>query len=309
MSMLEGRVAIVSGGGRGIGRCHCLELARHGATVVVSDPGVGRGGEVEHDDPASDVVAEIIASGGRAKADSTSVTTFEGVRGLVERTVNEFGHLDIVVNNAGIVRDAMITSQREEDWDAVISVHLKGTFNLSKHACDYWRGVAKAGGSVSGRIINTTSGTGLFGNIGQASYGAAKAAIANLTLITAMEMQRYDVTANAIAPLAFTRMTESLPQMKGYAPKESWDRMDPDNAAPVVAWLASVESGWLSGAILRIDGNVVQRVQGWTIDATTTCVGRDDARLDAEELDTAMRKAYRALPGGIAGTGARSLGA
>jgi NAD(P)-dependent dehydrogenase (short-subunit alcohol dehydrogenase family) len=309
MSILEGRVAIVSGGGRGIGRCHCLELARHGATVVVNDPGVGRGGEAEHQDPAEDVVAEIIALGGRAMADSTSVTSFEGVQALVERTVAEFGQLDIVVNNAGIVRDAMITSQREEDWDAVIAVHLKGTFNLSKHACDYWRSVAKAGGSVSGRIINTTSGTGLFGNVGQASYGAAKAAIANLTVITAMEMERYDVTANAIAPLAYTRMTETLPQMKGYTPQESWNRMDPDNSSPVVAWLATPESGWLSGAVLRIDGNIVQRVQGWTIDTSTICVGQDGVRLGAEGLDAAMRQAYRAFPGGIAGTGARSLGA
>ena len=303
-SLLDGRVAIVTGGGRGIGRCHAMELAAHGATVVVNDLGVGVHGEDSSESPADDVVAEITAAGGTAVSDGTSVTDWGGVADLVARTVNDFGRLDVVVNNAGIVRDRMITSLSEDDWDAVIAVHVKGTFTVTKHACDHWRTVAKAGGEVSGRIINTTSGTGLFGNIGQSPYGAAKAAIANFTIITAMEMQRYDVTANAISPLAATRMAATSTAMASYETGSGWERLDPGNSSPVVAWLASAESGWLTGQVLRIDGNSVQRVKTWELTGDQY-VARGGERLDAAEIGGAMRLLYGVVPAGIPGTGLR----
>ncbi|HLF40637.1 MAG TPA: SDR family NAD(P)-dependent oxidoreductase [Acidimicrobiia bacterium] len=296
MGMLDGRVVIVTGGGRGIGREHCLELGRQGACVVVNDLGVGVHGEGTLESPAEEVVKEIEAAGGVAAADGTSVTDWSGVAALVERTVDLFGRLDAVVNNAGIVRDRMITSMTESDWDAVIGVHLKGTFNVTKHACDYWRSRAKAGEAVSGRIVNTTSGTGLFGNVGQAAYGAAKAAIANLTVITAMEMERYGVTANAISPIAFTRMVATMPSMQDYQPNPGWDPLDPANPSPVVAWLASEASGWLSGAVLRVDGNTVSRVRGWEIDSNVRHTAAGGGRLEVAELSAGLRRAFGALP-------------
>jgi NAD(P)-dependent dehydrogenase (short-subunit alcohol dehydrogenase family) len=300
--MLRGRVAIVTGGGRGIGRCHAIELASHGATVVVNDLGVGVHGEDAAESPADEVVAEITAAGGVAVSDGTSVTDWDRIGDLIARTVDDFGRLDIVINNAGIVRDRMITSLSEDDWDAVIAVHVKGTFTVTKHACDHWRAIAKAGGEVSGRIINTTSGTGLFGNIGQSPYAAAKAAIANFTIVTAMEMQRYDVTANAISPLAATRMAATSNAMSGYDTSQRWDRLDPGNSSPVVAWLASKESGWLTGQVLRIDGNSVQRVKTWELTGEQY-IARGGERLDAVEIGTAMRLLYGVTPSGIPGTG------
>jgi NAD(P)-dependent dehydrogenase (short-subunit alcohol dehydrogenase family) len=298
MGMLDGRVVIVTGGGRGLGRSHCLEMASHGATVVVNDLGSGLHGEQgERSSPADEVVAAIEATGGTAVSDGTSASDHAGVAALVERTVERFGRLDAVVNNAGIIRDRMLTGMSEEDFDQVLAVHLKGTFNLTKHACDHWRSVAKAGGEASGRIVNTTSGTGLFGNVGQANYGAAKAAIANLTVITAMEMDRYGVTANAISPIARTRMTEGLPSMQDDA-NGSWDRFDPANASPVVAWLASAGSGWLTGAVLRVDGNTVQKVRGWEVDPRAGYRSRSGERLEATELDRGMRVALGTLPSG-----------
>ena len=296
MGMLDGRVVIVTGGGRGIGREHCLELGRQGACVLVNDLGVGVHGEGTPESPADEVTKEIEAAGGVAAADGTSVTDWNGVAALIERTVELFGRLDAVVNNAGIVRDRMITSMTESDWDAVIDVHLKGTFNLTKHACDHWRARAKAGEAVSGRIVNTTSGTGLFGNVGQAAYGAAKAAIANLTVITAMEMERYGVTANAISPIAFTRMVQTMPSMKDYRPDPDWDPLDPANPSPLVAWLASEGSGWLSGAVLRLEGNTVSRVRGWEVDANARHTAVGGGRLDPAELSAGLRRAFGVLP-------------
>lgn len=298
MSLLDGRVVIVTGGGRGIGRSHCLELARHGAKVVVNDLGVGLHGETSGETPGEAVVNEIKELGADAFADRTNVTDWQGMADLVARTVDTWGRLDAVVNNAGIVRDRMITSLSEEDWDAVTAVHLKGTFTLTKHACDHWRTVAKAGGEVSGRIVNTTSGTGLFGNIGQSSYGAAKAGIANLTMITGMEMARYGVTCNAISPLAFTRMTSGS-VMSGREQATGWDPMDPANSSPLVTWLCSQESGWLTGAVLRVNGNTVQRVNPWTIDPSAQYRSSSGERLTTEELGTGLRKAYNTLPHGI----------
>jgi NAD(P)-dependent dehydrogenase (short-subunit alcohol dehydrogenase family) len=299
MGMLDGQVVIVTGGGRGIGRNHCLELASHGATVVVNDLGVGVHGEKGDESPADEVVREIEKAGGTAIADGTSVTDWDAVGALVQRTAEQFGRLDAVVNNAGILRDRMLTSMSEEDFDRVIAVHLKGTFALTKHACDHWRAVAKAGGTSRGRIVNTTSGTGLFGNIGQTNYGAAKAAIANFTIITAMEMDRYSVTCNAVSPIALTRMTQGIAPPSQPEGESGWDPMDAANSSPVVAWLASPGSGWLTGAILRVDGNTVMRVRPWEVDLDVQYTSQSGERLDATELDSGMRRAFRTLPGGF----------
>jgi NAD(P)-dependent dehydrogenase (short-subunit alcohol dehydrogenase family) len=302
MGILDGRVAIVTGGGRGIGRSHCLELARHGAAVVVTDPGVGVHGEAasadDADRPADSVVAEIEACGGTAVADHSSVTDWAACAALVQRAVDTFGRLDVVVNNAGIVRDRMITSMAEDDWDAVLAVHLKGTFAMTKHACDHWRSIDKAGGTNNARIVNTTSGTGLRGNVGQSAYGAAKAGIANLTMITALEMARYDVTANAISPVAATRMTATVGATGAGGDPDPFDPMDPGNSSPVVAYLASEGSSWLTGQVLRVQGNVLQRYQTW--DALPgDYVAAGGRRLEASELGDGLRRLYGAMPVGL----------
>jgi NAD(P)-dependent dehydrogenase (short-subunit alcohol dehydrogenase family) len=297
MGMLDERVVIVTGGGRGLGRQHSLELARHGATVIVNDLGAGLHGETTAETPADAVVAEIEAAGGTAMADGTSVSDFDGVGKLVARTVGALGRLDAVVNNAGIIRDRMITGMSEEDFDLVISVHLKGTWNLCYHACALWRDQHKAGRRVSGRIVNTTSGAGLFGNIGQTNYGPAKAAIASLTMITAMEMERYGVTANAVSPMARTRMTAGIAAQADEP--TGWDRLDPGNASPVVAYLCSEASGWLSGCVLRVDGESVQRVRPWEIDHERTYVGAAGRPVDAADLDLGLRAAFGAFPRGL----------
>jgi NAD(P)-dependent dehydrogenase (short-subunit alcohol dehydrogenase family) len=296
--LLQDRVAIVTGGGRGIGRQHCLELARHGASVLVNDPGVGLRGETDPESapgsPADDVVTEILAAGGTATADHSSVTSWDACAALVARAVDEFGHLDVLVNNAGILRDRMITSMSEDDFDLVLAVHLKGTFSMTKHACDHWRAVGKAGGTNSARIVNTTSGAGMYGNVGQSAYSAAKAAIANLTMVTALEMSRYDVTANAISPVAATRMTPNAAQ-----PDDAeWDPMDPGNSSPLVAYLASDHSGWLTGQVLRVEGNAVRRARTWTLEPDEYLAG-SGTRLDAGELVEGMRRLYGTVPAGL----------
>ncbi len=271
MGMLDGKVAIVTGGGRGLGRAHCLALAAHGAAVVVNDPGAGLHGECSDDNPvppAEAVVAEITAAGGRALADHSSVTDWAATEKLIALAVAEFGHLDVVVNNAGILRDKMLFSMTEEDFDAVIAVHLKGTFAMTRHACTYWREEAKRGAGRGRRIINTTSGTGLFGTVGQANYGAAKAGIVSLTTITALEMAKYGVTANAISPIALTRMTDGIAGVAVRNPVpdgalEDFDPQDPANASGLVVYLASDAASWLTGQMFRVHGNRVQRLRGW----------------------------------------------
>jgi NAD(P)-dependent dehydrogenase (short-subunit alcohol dehydrogenase family) len=208
---LSGRVVLVTGGGRGIGRGHCLALSAQGASVVVNDPGVSRDGTAgDGAGPAADVVAEVEASGGKAVAHTGSVSCWDDVADMIKMAVETFGTLTGVVNNAGIVRDSMVATCTEADWDAVIAVHLKGTFAVTKHACEYWRAQSKAGNRIDARIVNTVSGAGLWGNAGQSAYGAAKAAIANLTVVTAMEAARYGVAVNAISPLAITRISEDF---------------------------------------------------------------------------------------------------
>jgi NAD(P)-dependent dehydrogenase (short-subunit alcohol dehydrogenase family) len=296
LSVLDERVVVVTGGGRGIGREHCLELARRGAVVVLVDPGVGLHGEVTDESPAESVAAEIEANGGRAIAHSASVTDWTSCADVVQSTVDRFGRLDAVVNNAGILRDRMITSMQEDDFDDVIAVHLKGTFQMTKHVCDHWRAVAKGGGRPSGRIVNTTSGAGLFGNVGQANYAAAKAGVVGLTLVTALEMARYGVTCNAVAPVAATRMTASN-RPDSPSDDDAFDPLHPRASAAVVAYLTSEESGWLSGQVLRVEGDTVIRMDGWerTADAFSSNGG---GYLQLEELITGIPRMYKVFPRG-----------
>jgi NAD(P)-dependent dehydrogenase (short-subunit alcohol dehydrogenase family) len=299
MALLTGRVAIVTGGGRGIGREHCLELARQGARVVVVDPGVGVRGESTDEDPADQVVSEIAAMGGEAYAEKSSVADWSTCEQIVSAAVEHFGRLDAVVNNAGILRDRMITSMTEDDFDAVIAVHLKGTFQMTKHACDHWRSRAKAGQASTGRIINTTSGAGFSGNIGQASYAAAKGGIISLTLTTALEMARYDVTANAVSPVARTRMSADLSDFGTSVPGgDDFDALDPGLISPVVAYLASTHSSWLSGQVLRVEGGTLYRMDGWR-KSERSYQSRGGKRLEAEELVAGVRLAYGAFPSGV----------
>jgi NAD(P)-dependent dehydrogenase (short-subunit alcohol dehydrogenase family) len=296
MGALDGRVVIVTGAGRGLGRAHALELARNGATVVVNDLGVTLRGDADDGgpSPADEVVGEITAMGGTAVTNGDSVSDWKAMEALVGHTVARFGDLHAVVNNAGFLRDRMLTSMSEDDFDAVINVHLKGAFIVTRHACGYWREQGKAGNPVSGRIVNTTSGAGLWGNVGQANYASAKAAIAMLTKITALEMERYAVTANCISPIAATRMLASIGVDADTA---GWDRLDPANASPVVAWLCSQESGWLTGQVLRVDGNTLVRVGGCTIDASYQ--SKTGEALVVEELGVGVRKLFGVFPEGL----------
>lgn len=293
--LLEGKVAIVTGGGRGIGRAHCLELARHGAVVIVNDPGVARDGAASDESPADQVVDEIRRAGGEAMADRGSVTDWEDCQKLVASALASYGRLDVVVNNAGIVRDRTITNMTEEDWDAVVAVHLKGTFQMTKHACDHWRARTKAGERTSGRIINTTSGAGLRGNVGQSAYGAAKAAIASLTVTTALEGQRYGVTANAISPIAATRLSADVLQNPRHVEAPG---LDPSLSSPVIAWLASDDSAWLTGQVLRVEGDRLVRMNGWSA-APGAYRARCGERLDVSEIGHGARMLWGTAPQGL----------
>jgi NAD(P)-dependent dehydrogenase (short-subunit alcohol dehydrogenase family) len=296
MGLLDGRVVIVTGAGRGLGREHALELARNGATVVVNDLNVSLRGDADDSgkSPADEVVEEITAMGGTAVTNGASVSDWDAMEALVRDTVEQFGDLHAVVNNAGFLRDRMLTSMTEQDFDAVIDVHLKGTFTVIRHACGYWREQGKAGKPVSGRIVNTTSGAGLWGNVGQANYAPAKAAIAMLTVVTAMEMERYNVTANCLSPIAATRMLASIGMD---SEGQGWDRLDPANASPVVAWLCSEQSGWVTGQIFRVDGNKVMRVSGYTIDGTYE--SKNGEAVTTDELGVGMRKLFNTFPPGL----------
>jgi NAD(P)-dependent dehydrogenase (short-subunit alcohol dehydrogenase family) len=259
--LCEARIAIVTGAGRGIGREHALSLARQGAAVVVNDLGGnvdGTGGDLS---PAEQVVQEIEAMGGRAVAEGSDISTWEGAQQLVNIAVEAFGDLHVLVNNAGILRDRMLTNMTEDEWDAVIAVHLKGTFGPSRWAAAYWREQVKAGKELDARIINTTSVSGIYGNPGQTNYGAAKAGIAAFTTIAALELERYGVTVNAVAPVALTRMTEGL----GNAPETDEERelRSPRWIAPIVTWLASSESRGITGRVFEASGEVLAIAEGW----------------------------------------------
>jgi NAD(P)-dependent dehydrogenase (short-subunit alcohol dehydrogenase family) len=256
-------VVIVTGAGRGIGRSHALEFARQGARVVVNDVGVGLDGQGGSSGPAADVVGEIRSAGGQAIVNGDDVGSWPGAAAVVESAIAEWGRLDTVVNNAGIVRDRMIVSMDEAEWDAVMRVHLKGTFAISHHAANHWRERAKAGEAVHARIVNTSSGAGLAGSIGQANYSAAKAGIAAFTLVAAAELGRYGVTVNAIAPSARTRMTETVFVDMMARPELGFDAMDPDNIAPLVVWLGSHDSGDVTGRVFELAGGRISVAQGW----------------------------------------------
>ena len=259
--LCEGRVCIVTGAGRGIGREYSLMLAEHGAKVVVNDVGGEIDGEGRSIGPAHDVVDEIVAAGGEAVANGDDISDFEGAGRLVQQAIDTFGDLHVVINNAGILRDRMLVNMTEAEWDAVVKVHLKGTFGPSHHAARYWRDQSKAGVEVHGRIVNTSSPSGIYGNIGQTNYGAAKAGIAAFTVIAAMELERYGVTVNAIAPAALTRMTEGLGM--GQATDEQKEQMSPRWIAPIVTWLASHESASVTGRVFDVSGAAVSVSEGW----------------------------------------------
>jgi NAD(P)-dependent dehydrogenase (short-subunit alcohol dehydrogenase family) len=261
MGICDGRVVIVTGAGRGIGREHALAYAREGAKVVVNDLGGDTTGEGADLTPAQQTVEDIKAMGGEAVVNGDNVADFEGARRIIQTAIDSFGRLDTLVNNAGILRDRMLVNMTEAEWDAVIAVHLKGTFGPTRHAAEYWREQTKAGETVDARIVNTTSPSGIFGNAGQTNYGAAKAGIASFTVICAMELGRYGVTANAIAPVARTRMTENLGF--GQAPEGQFDRLDPANISPLVVWLGSNESKEVTGRVFLVDGDRVGVAEGW----------------------------------------------
>jgi NAD(P)-dependent dehydrogenase (short-subunit alcohol dehydrogenase family) len=261
MGICEGRVAIVTGAGRGIGREHALLLAAQGASVVVNDLGGSRDGTGGDTGPAQEVVDEIVAAGGRAVANTDDVSDFAGAEKMIGTAIEAFGKLDVLINNAGILRDRMLVNMTEAEWDAVIKVHLKGTFAPAHFAANHFRDRSKAGDQVDGRIINTTSPSGLYGNVGQTNYGAAKAGIASFTIIAAKELARYGVTVNAIAPAALTRMTEDLGM--GNLPEEAKETMSPKHIAPIVCWLASPLSAGVTGRVFDVTGRMLSVSEGW----------------------------------------------
>jgi NAD(P)-dependent dehydrogenase (short-subunit alcohol dehydrogenase family) len=281
----EGRIAIVTGAGRGLGREHALELARQGAKVVVNDLGTSGSGEGASSGPAEDVVAEIQALGGEAIANASDIADFEQAQQMVQLAVDTFGGLDVLVNNAGFLRDRMLVNATEDEWDAVIRVHLKGHFAPTRHAAAYWRDEAKAGRTRQARIINTSSGAGLQGSIGQGTYSAAKAGIAGLTLVAAAELGRYGVTVNALAPAARTRMTEAAFAETMAAPEDGFDAMHPTNVAPLVAWLASEDSGDVTGRIIESEGGKLCVEEGWR-HGPSVDIGR---RWDPADVGAAVR--------------------
>jgi NAD(P)-dependent dehydrogenase (short-subunit alcohol dehydrogenase family) len=259
--LCEGRVCVVTGAGRGIGKEYALMLAEQGAKVVVNDLGGDRAGEGEDLSPAQEVVAEIEAMGGEAVANGANVADFEAAGAMIHQAIDTYGRIDVLVNNAGILRDRMLVNMQEAEWDAVIAVHLKGTFGPSRHAAAHWRELAKAGETVNARIINTTSPSGIYGNPGQTNYGAAKAGIAGFTVIAALELERYGVTCNAIAPGALTRLTEDLGM--GQLDEETKATMHPRWIAPIVTWLASTESSGVTGRVFQVSGRELAVCEGW----------------------------------------------
>jgi NAD(P)-dependent dehydrogenase (short-subunit alcohol dehydrogenase family) len=260
--LCDGRVVVVTGAGGGIGRSHALLFAKEGAKVVVNDIGGSRDGSGVSAGPAQSVVDEIKAAGGEAIAHTEDISTWDGAKSLIQLAIDTFGTIDVVVNNAGILRDRMMVNMTEAEWDAVIKVHLKGTFGPAHFAAEYWRDKSKAGEQPDGRIINTTSPSGIFGNIGQANYGAAKAGIAAFTIITSQELGRYGVTVNAIAPTALTRMTEDLGMMSGLT-EEQKDTLGPDSISPLVVWLGSEQSKSVTGRVFGIFGSKISVAEGW----------------------------------------------
>ena len=277
----DGRIVVITGAGRGIGREYALEFAREGAKIVVNDLGAEPNGQGASRGPANDVVDEIKALGGEAIANGDDVSSEEGARSLIQTAIDTFGGLDVLVNNAGILRDRMIASMSVQDWDDVIRVHLRGTFLPTKFAVDYWREESKAGRTRDARLINTSSSSGLFGNVGQANYGAAKGGIATFTIIAAKELGRYGVTANAIYPGAVSRLTQSIITGANQGPHP----MDAHYIAPVVAWLGSPESQDVTGRLVGLRGSKITIAEGW-IDGPSV---EQDERWVTAELGPVMK--------------------
>ena len=258
--LCEGRVAIVTGAARGVGREHALGLARHGARVVVNDLGGAVDGKVSDKSPAQQVVEEIKAMGGEAVVNGDDVSSWNGAKNMIDQAVDTFGTLDVVVNNAGILRDRMLVNMTEDEWDSVIQVHLKGTFAPSRHAAAYWRQTSKdTGEKVNARIINTSSTSGLYGNVGQTNYGAAKAGIAAFTIIAARELGRIGVTVNSISPTAYTRMTDNLREYT----EEDIERRDPRWVSPTIVYLSSAEANDITGRVIQAGNGRVAVCEGW----------------------------------------------
>jgi NAD(P)-dependent dehydrogenase (short-subunit alcohol dehydrogenase family) len=296
MGLLDGKVAIVTGAGRGIGRDHALALAREGAKVVVNDLGGSTAGEGEDATPAQSVADEIKAQGGEATANYGNVADFEQAGEMVAQAVSDFGRLDILINNAGILRDRMLVSMSEAEWDAVIAVHLKGHFAPTHHAANYWRAQSKEGNPINGRVINTSSPSGVFGNVGQTNYGAAKAGIAAFSIIAAQELQRYGATVNCLAPNARTRMTENI--FAGMEAAEgAYDPLDPANISPVVVALCSDEAQNITGQCFFIYGSAVNVLKPWDVG---TLIKGGDELWDPKEL---LGKLQESFPSGIAPEG------
>ncbi len=272
------RVVIITGAGRGIGRGHALEFARQGAKVVVNDFGGERDGTGGSSGPAGEVVAEIEAMGGQAVSDDEDVSDVEGAERMVKRAIDAFGRLDVLVNNAGILRDRMLVNMTPDEWDAVIRVHLRGTYAPSHAAAAYWREQSKSGADVDARLINTSSSSGIYGNAGQSNYGAAKAGIAAFTVIAAKELERYGVTVNAVAPAALTRMTEDLGMGRRAAerPPDEFDQLSPDNIAPLVVWLGSPQSRSVTGRVFNVVGGHISVAEGWHAGPEASKAGRWD---------------------------------
>jgi NAD(P)-dependent dehydrogenase (short-subunit alcohol dehydrogenase family) len=258
--LCEGRVAIVTGAGRGLGREHALMLAAHGAKVVVNDIGTSREGSGKDASPATQVVEDIRKGGGETVANGDDVADWDGAKSMIDFAIKTFGKLDVLINNAGILRDRMLANMTEDEWDAVIRVHLKGTFAPSRHAAAYWRDQSKVvAGPVKGRIINVTSTSGIYGNVGQTNYGAAKAGIAAFSIIAARELKRYGVTVNAVSPSAQTRMTEGLRELTA----EQRERRNPRWVSPLVTWLASEESQDVTARVFQAGNGIVAVCEGW----------------------------------------------
>jgi NAD(P)-dependent dehydrogenase (short-subunit alcohol dehydrogenase family) len=274
--MCEGRVCIVTGAGRGIGREYALMLAGQGAKVVVNDLGGMRDGTGGDAGPAQDVVDEIKGFGGEAVANTADVSSLDGARQMITQAIETFGGLDVVVNNAGILRDRMLFSMAEEEWDSVIKVHLKGTWAPSRVASEHWRNRSKEGLTNDARLINTTSVSGIFANPGQTNYGAAKGGIATFTQIAAQELSRYGVTANAVAPGALTRLTEDLGM-----PEEMVEKYNPAWVAPLITWLASPQSADVTGQVFESSGLVLGVAEGWRRGPHTMTPPADPHEVDA----------------------------
>ncbi|MFZ4110155.1 MAG: SDR family oxidoreductase [Polymorphobacter sp.] len=265
MGICDNRTVIITGAAGGLGRAYALAFAAEGASVVVNDIGTSLSGEGRDTSAADAVVAQIIASGGKAIANYEDITDWDAAKRIVDAAVAAFGGLDVIVNNAGIVRDRMFVSATLDEWDATMRVHLRGHFCLSRHAVDYWRGQQKAGHPVDARIINTSSGAGLQGSIAQSAYSTAKGGIAALTLVQAAELARYGITANALAPSARTRMTEQAFADKMATGGQAFDVMDPANIAPTVVWLGSALSAHVSGCVFELEGGKIILEQGWDL--------------------------------------------